>query len=409
MARRTAGAWAVAIVVILTGTAVGPAGATGGATTDPVGDSDAAIDVKRITHDDTATEIVYTFEAAATFSDAQLAAHDVDWDASEDGLEVKAGKDPGVYCFPESGVAAKAGNVTVTRKATGSGSSTTQNSIEVRYPRGLLATCGITGLSYDYAVFVNDPQVTGVFEDAAPDDAPASTITHTMTPVTSADGRLPTVVRSSVWYLRNGLTTGVADASFTYGNPGDVPFMCDWDGNGTKTPGVRRGIAFYLRNANSSGAADTTITFGDPADVPVCGDWDGDGDETIGVVRGNRWFLFNRSTAGEDTNFMTFTYGDIGDVPVVGDWDGDGDDTVGVRRGIRFYLRDANSTGVATIAAFDFGNSGDIPVVADWDGDNDETVGVFRAGSWFFRNSNATGTASGSFGFGQGGDRPLTR
>lgn len=399
---------AVVIVVMLTGLD-SPASATSGAQTDPTGDAGgAAIDIKRVTHDDTASEIIYTLEAAAAFTNTVLGATEVDWDASAAGLEVKVGENPGVYCVTDAG-SIKVGDVTVTRKPTGSAGSTAENSLEATYPRSLLGRCGLNGLTYQYAVFVNDPAVTGVVDDAAPDGAPGNKITHTLSAVASADGRLPAVARDSTWFLKNALTTGVADASFVYGNPGDVPLMCDWDGNGSKTPGVRRGITFYLRNLNSSGIADVAIAFGDPGDVPVCGDWDGDGDETIGVVRGNQWFLFNRSDPGFDPTSPVFTYGNPGDVPVVGDWDGDSDDTPGVKRGIRFYLRNTASGGPANVDPFDFGNPGDVPVIADWDGNGTETVGLFRLGSWFFRNANTTGPAETPFGFGQAGDRGLTR
>ena len=45
---------------------------------------------------------------------------------------------------------------------------------------------------------------------------------------------------------------------FTFGNPGDVPFLGDWDCDGVDTPGLFRqsdGFA-YLRNSNDSGVAD---------------------------------------------------------------------------------------------------------------------------------------------------------
>ena len=39
-------------------------------------------------------------------------------------------------------------------------------------------------------------------------------------------------------YLRNSVSTGVADASYRFGTPsGGTTLMCDWDGNGSDTPG----------------------------------------------------------------------------------------------------------------------------------------------------------------------------
>jgi len=49
----------------------------------------------------------------------------------------------------------------------------------------------------------------------------------------------------------------------------------DWDGNGTDTIGVFRNGVFYLRNSNTNGFADLAFTYGQPGDVPVVGDWNG--------------------------------------------------------------------------------------------------------------------------------------
>jgi hypothetical protein len=138
-------------------------------------------------------------------------------------------------------------------------------------------------------------------------------------------------VPPATWHLRNSSTTGKADVSFSYGDPGDRPLSCDWDGNGTSTPGVFRAGRFFLRNSNATGTADVNFFYGNPSDVPICGDWNGDGRDTIGVVRGGTWFLRNSNTSG--TADVSFFYGDPGDKPITGDWNGDGRDTIGVSRG----------------------------------------------------------------------------
>jgi aldose sugar dehydrogenase len=123
----------------------------------------------------------------------------------------------------------------------------------------------------------------------------------------------PGVWRNGAFFLRNSNSTGIADASFLYGNPDDVPVVGDWDANGTVTPGVRRGIVFYLRNSNTSGVGDEAALYGDAGDVPVAGDWDGDGRETIGVRRGSTFYLRNSNTSGiADLNVP------YGDVTIVG-------------------------------------------------------------------------------------------
>ena len=60
---------------------------------------------------------------------------------------------------------------------------------------------------------------------------------------------LPALVRGTTVFERNDQCSGPADSSLNYGSPGDRLLMCDWDGNGTKTPGVFRNGFWLLRNA----------------------------------------------------------------------------------------------------------------------------------------------------------------
>jgi hypothetical protein len=45
----------------------------------------------------------------------------------------------------------------------------------------------------------------------------------------------------------------------------------DWDGDGKATPGTFKNGTFFLRNTNTTGIADITFTFGLPGDLPVAG------------------------------------------------------------------------------------------------------------------------------------------
>jgi hypothetical protein len=206
------------------------------------------------------------------------------------------------------------------------------------------------------------------------------------------------------FYLRGSLSAGTADNSFGYGTPGDVPLMCDWDGDGVRTPGVFRKGTWHVSNSNVSGKADVTFGYGQAGDTPVCGDWDGDGIDTPGVVRSGTWYLRNSNSTG--TADLKFAYGVPEDVPVVGDWDGDGVDTPGVFRLGKWFLRNSNSSGTADLS-FSYGDANDVPVAGDWDGDGVDTPAVFRRGKWFLRNTNSIGTADLSFSYGLAGDHPL--
>ena len=228
--------------------------------------------------------------------------------------------------------------------------------------------------------------------------------------VTSANadtpGERPAVHRGNTWFLRAAGGSGPATSSFVYGDPGDIPLMCDWDGEGSRTPGIFRGGAFHLRNLHSSGAADVSFGFGNPGDTPVCGDWDGDGKDTIGVVRGNEWFLRNDNSTGDANGH--FFYGNVDDIKVVGNWDGPGDpyDSPGVVRGHLWYLRDSNFGGDAN-HVFGFGDVTDRKIVGDWDLNGGDGPGVVRNGRWFLRNAPSNGAPDAVFDYGNGADRPL--
>ncbi len=191
--------------------------------------------------------------------------------------------------------------------------------------------------------------------------------------------------------------------SFYYGNPGDVPFVGDWDGDGTETPGLYRQSDgyVYLRNSNSQGIADVTFFFGDPGDLPLVGDFDGDGDDTVSVYRPSLSTVFvinelGSGDAGLGAADFSFVFSDPGDAPFVGDFDGDGVDTVGLHRQStgRVYFRNSLSTGIAD-ADFVYGNPGDVIIAGDWTGDGVDTVGIFRPAdiAFYLNYANARGVA----------------
>jgi CSLREA domain-containing protein len=207
------------------------------------------------------------------------------------------------------------------------------------------------------------------------------------------------------WYLRNGAG---AVTSFFYGNPGDVPFMGDWDGDGVATPGLfRQSDAFaYLRDSNTQGIADIRFFFGNPSDIPLSGDWDGDGKDTLSIYRPSeqRFYIINKlgeNEGGLGAADYSFLFGNPGDKPVVGDWDGDGIDEVGLHRESTgfFYWRDTLDTGVADGEIF-FGDPGDRFVAGDWGTvDGKDTPGLFRPSdvTFYFRHTLTQGVADSQF------------
>jgi hypothetical protein len=204
---------------------------------------------------------------------------------------------------------------------------------------------------------------------------------------------------TGVW----SLGSGVESASFYFGDPGDIPFMGDWDCDGVDTPGLyRRSDGYvYLRNANTEGPAERSFFFGDPFDLPLAGDFDGDGCDTVSLYRPGeqRVYLIDRLGAadgGLGRAERSFVFGDPGDAPFVGDFDGDGVDEVGLHRDTTgfAYLRFSHTTGIADEAFF-FGDPGDHFVAGDWDGDGVATPGVFRPPDELFHLRDANGPGAG--------------
>ncbi|HUO47009.1 MAG TPA: VanW family protein [Acidimicrobiia bacterium] len=212
---------------------------------------------------------------------------------------------------------------------------------------------------------------------------------------------------TGIWYLRSadGSTT-----RFFFGNPGDTPFMGDWNCDGVDTPGLyRRSDGFvYLRNSNTQGVADIRFFFGNPGDVPVAGDFDNDGCDSVSIYRPpeQRFYIINRlgsSDGGLGAADFSFMFGNPGDVPFVGDFDDDGFDTVGLHRrgtGVLYFTNDIPAS--LADSQFFYGVPGDIMYMADWNGDGRDTVGVYRPveGRFYLRNANSPGPADHTFPYG---------
>jgi glucose/arabinose dehydrogenase len=176
-------------------------------------------------------------------------------------------------------------------------------------------------------------------------------------------------------YLRNSNDTGIADVTFVFGNPGDVPLAGDFDGDGCDTLSIYRPseARFYVINQLGSGGAglggaEHSFAYGNPGDVPVMGDWDGDGDDTPGLRRPSDGFVYVRNSNTTGVADVSYFYGDPGDIPVAGDWDDDGDDTFGLFRPSTgsFFLKNTNATGIAD-SSFFLGSARSTPVTGSFD------------------------------------------
>ena len=209
------------------------------------------------------------------------------------------------------------------------------------------------------------------------------------------------------WFLRD---PGTGETThFYFGNPGDTPFVGDWDCNGIDTPGLHRASDgyVYLRNSNTQGVADIRYYFGNPGDVPIAGDFNGDGCDTVSIYRPSEHRVYIMNSLGSDgaglgAAEVSYVFGISGDEPFAGDFDGDGTDTVGLYRPYTstVYLKNTHVGGAADMT-FPFGERSDTPIVGAWTGTAD-TVGVYRPSDGMFhvRHTNTAGAADASYEYG---------
>ncbi|NNL71291.1 MAG: choice-of-anchor D domain-containing protein, partial [Acidimicrobiia bacterium] len=216
------------------------------------------------------------------------------------------------------------------------------------------------------------------------------------------------------WHLRN---PDGSERVFTYGIPGDIPLLGDWNCDGVDTPGAFRpstGFFFFTNTNPQSGqvlVADITYFFGAPGDMPMVGDWDKDGCDSAAIYRNGT--VYSRDKLSTGFANRAYFFGNPGDRPFATDWDGDGRDSVGIYRssnGKTFYTNEVPWNGVAATANdLFFGITSDQFVPGDWDGNPTGTVGIYRPsdGNFYLRNTNTTGVADIVFGFGQPGWTPV--
>ncbi|MBI4791281.1 MAG: multicopper oxidase domain-containing protein [Deltaproteobacteria bacterium] len=209
------------------------------------------------------------------------------------------------------------------------------------------------------------------------------------------------VFRNDTWILDlngNGQTDPGIDFVTTFGSPGNVPIVGDWNGDGSTEIGAFRDGYWYL-DLNGNGVWD-----GEPTDkiagrfgsgtgiVPVTGDWNNDGITEIGVFRTatRLWLLdLNGNGIWDDGIDLRTSFGSSGDLPVVGNWDGVGGDKIGTYRQGRWLLdMDGNGVWNRNIdRVVNLGIPGDLPVVGDWDGNGADWLGYYRNGIWFLDTS----------------------
>jgi len=175
-------------------------------------------------------------------------------------------------------------------------------------------------------------------------------------------------------YLRNSNTQGAADIKFFFGNPGDFPLAGDFNNDGCDTVSIYRPSQQRIfiinklgENNGGLGEADFSYLFGNPGDKPFVGDFNGNGTDTVGLHRESSGFMYfrNSNTTGNAEN--QFFFGNPGDRLIAGDWNGTDEDSPAVYRpGNRtVYMRFENSQGNAD-EEYRWGESPYIPVAGNF-------------------------------------------
>ena len=203
-----------------------------------------------------------------------------------------------------------------------------------------------------------------------------------------------------------------ASDTVPFGAPGDVGLACPQrdreDPRGFRV--FARGLWFLSARPERPPRGD--IALGQPGDVPFCADFDGDGIADSGVFRDGAWLIATKRF-GNDAD-IRFAFGAAGDRPVALNVAGAGNATdrrrvvYGVyRRGQ--WLLDTRGTGTVDATHSFGGLPQDVPLLLPrWSRDagaSDYSLAIFRDGTWHVR-PEPDGTQTLSFGFGQAGDLP---
>jgi PKD repeat protein len=225
---------------------------------------------------------------------------------------------------------------------------------------------------------------------------------------------------SGIWSLDsngdNTYNSGVKTPKIFRGEAGWTPLVGDWNGSGTTKIGVYKTGTVYL-DYNGNGVwdsgSDKGYNFGLTSDfIPVVGDWNGDGKTKLGFYRWGYWSL-DYYGVGTKSKFYTFPYADTYVYsPIVGDWNGDRITEIGAYTYTNGdWCLDYDGNGVWNSGLdrwYNLGGSGWMPVVGDWNGDGKAKIGVFNSnyGDWEL-DYIGNGSVIKNYHFGATGSQPV--
>jgi hypothetical protein len=178
-------------------------------------------------------------------------------------------------------------------------------------------------------------------------------------------------------YLRNSNSEGVGDLEFSLGDAGDIPIAGDFNGDGCDTVSVYRpteGKVYIVNELGADGGrlggAEIAYFFGNPGDKPFVGDFDGDGTDEVGLHREATGLVYLRFSHYEGVADREFVFGNPGDWMVAAEWAGrgtPGPESIGVFRpsDCTNFLRYTNTQGTADEALL-YGLRAGLPVAGSF-------------------------------------------
>ncbi|WP_214110754.1 VCBS repeat domain-containing M23 family metallopeptidase [Acrocarpospora catenulata] len=231
------------------------------------------------------------------------------------------------------------------------------------------------------------------------------------------------------WYVKRNdgtnATTYAVNGWAHGGWAGDIPLSGDFNRDGISDFVIYRienGFGtWYVMDGRQNGAhlAIWGTQFGQPGDIPVVGDFTGDGYADFGVWRNGTWYIIN-GTNGQPTATYGAYFGQPGDVPLVGDFNGDKYADFGVWRsvggtGYWYFINGTNGQQIPWMWGQTHGGwAQDVPVVADFNGDGYSDAGIYRpvggTGYWYVKNGVNFGSMiiNGAMHGGWNGDVPFS-
>jgi hypothetical protein len=116
---------------------------------------------------------------------------------------------------------------------------------------------------------------------------------------------------------------GAADFNYMFGNPGDKPFVGDFDYDGVDEVGLHRETTglVYFRLTHTEGIADAQFIFGNPGDRMMAGRWAQvgvPGPETVGLFRPSNRTIYLKFSNTQGVADWSQVYGTSVMMPVSG-------------------------------------------------------------------------------------------